>query len=615
MSTVEFTAIYVGRGASGRPSEPAQDISLGGGTQGTADRSQLPPENDPGIARAHGAVYAMRGGVSIVAEGRPRWSAGETPGARDSLALRIIDLYEKHGESLFDITGGDFSIAVVDTRRREVLLGIDRMGIRSMYFAVASGGELIFGPTGAGIAKHRLIGSTLSRQALFDFMNFHMVPSPDTVFSGVQKLRPGHIAVIGRSGVRVRRYWRPVFATSALKPVEELAVELKERLKTAVGRCDPGEKTGAFLSGGLDSSSVAGMLGVVRGSAAKTFSIGFGEEGYDELAYARVAVEHFRAEPHEQVIGPREIVDAIPLLAKGFDEPFGNSSAVPTYYCARLARSAGVTQMLAGDGGDEIFAGNGHYARHDIFEWYGRLPRLVRERILEPAVLAAIPKDAVFPFGKVRSYVEQARIPLPLRLKFYDYMFQHKAGDIFDPDFLSGVDLNHPRSLMTRVYDEPDSREILDRLLYYDWQFVLADNDLRKVNRACEMGGVEVHYPMLDDDLVDFSLQIPGSMKLRRNELRYFFKNAMADFLPREIITKTKHGFGLPFGVWLKTSKDLQDAVYASLARLRSRRIIQPGFLESIIREHREGHPSIHGYVIWDLVMLENWLSAQSVSY
>jgi asparagine synthase (glutamine-hydrolysing) len=553
--------------------------------------------------------------VHVIVEGRPGVLAGGNSGGDTSVSRRILDLYEKHGAALFDLVVGDFAVAIVDTTRGEVMLGLDRMGIRSIYFAVTSGGEVIFGPAGAGIATHALIKASLSRQALFDYMNFHMVPGPHTVFSGVQKLRPGHLAIIDGTGVKLRRYWRPIFTHSSSKSLEELSVELKKRLRAAVQRCNPSDRTGAFLSGGLDSSSVAGMLGVVQGKAAKTFTIGFGEEGYDELGFARLAVRHFQAEAHEQLIGPKDIIDAIPVLAAGFDEPFGNSSAVPTYCCARLAKSAGVDQMLAGDGGDEMFAGNGHYTRQLVFEWYRWLPRWLRERVLEAIVLPVIPEEAVFPFGKIRSYIEQARIPLPSRLRSYDYMFRHRAEDIFHPEFLDGLDLDHPRDLMRHVYEEPDTSDVLDRLLYFDWEFVLANNDLRKVGRTCEMAGIEVCYPMLDHGMIEFSLQIPSSMKIRRNELRYFYKKAMADFLPREIITKTKHGFGLPFGVWLKTSKELQDVIYASLRRLRAYGILRPEFLDGIVREHRDGHPSIHGYVIWDLVMLETWLGGRSLNF
>jgi asparagine synthase (glutamine-hydrolysing) len=194
-------------------------------------------------------------------------------------------------------------------------------------------------------------------------------------------------------------------------------------------------------------------------------------------------------------------------------------------------------------------------------------------------------------------------------------VFRHRPQELFDPEFLTGLDLDHPTIVMSHVFREPHAESVLDRLLYYDWEFVLANNDLRKVGRMCEVAGIEVQYPMLDDELVEFSMRIPAAMKIRGQELRHFYKKAMADFLPQEIIAKKKHGFGLPFGQWLKKSKPLQDLIYGSLRRLGQKGIFRQDFLDDIIRQHRDGHPSIHGYVIWDLVMLENWLAAQSASF
>jgi len=556
-------------------------------------------------------LNACEDDIHVFVEGAPRWDDG-TCGT--DAAIRILRNYRTGGEQFVESMYGSFALAIVDMRQKVVLLAVDRMGIRSLYFARGTNGEIVIGPGGGAVAGHAAIQAHIRRQALFDYMYFHMVPAPDTVFEGVTKLRPAHVVVLDTASITTRRYWDPVFQDESDMTSAALEAEVRGVLRRSVERCVPDERTGAFLSGGLDSSSVVGMLAEVSGASPRTFSIGFAADGYDESKYARIAARHFHADAHEAILTPRHIVEAVPLLATAYDEPFGNSSAVPTYFCAKLAASAGVSRLLAGDGGDEIFAGNPHYTRQLLFERYWQFPRIIREKVFERLLMPAIPAEAMFPFNKIKSYVEQARIPLPLRLRSWDYMFRQTPESIFTGEFLGDLQLDHPADVMAHVYREPRDIGTLNRLLYFDWEFVLADNDLQKVNRGCELAGVEVCYPMLDQEMLDFALRVPKKIKIRRGELRHYYKNAMTGFLPQEIIKKKKQGFGLPFGLWLKTSQELQDLVYPSLDALRDRHIFVPAFLDRVVQEHREGHASYHGYVIWDLLMLEVWLSAHDVS-
>jgi asparagine synthase (glutamine-hydrolysing) len=299
-------------------------------------------------------------------------------------------------------------------------------------------------------------------------------------------------------------------------------------------------------------------------------------------------------------------------IASIYDEPFGNSSAVPALVCARIAKSDGIDHLLAGDGGDELFAGNTRYAKQRIFELYAHLPTPLRS--LAEGMLLDSPLLAKTPLRKVQSYIQQARIPLPDRFESYNFLLRETMAAIFEPEFLRRVDPEHPFSAMREPYNRIRGAATLDRMLYLDWKFTLADNDLRKVVATCNNAGVAVSFPWLDDRVVEFSTRMPADWKMRGTKLRYFAKDALKNFLPTATITKSKHGFGLPFGQWLKTSPTLQERVYHLLGELKHRGIFQPVFLDRLVAEHRSGHAAYYGTMVWVLAMLEAWFERNDFS-
>ena len=521
-------------------------------------------------------------------------------------AKTLADYWRTVGDKAFARLTGAFSFCILDENADEAVLATDRMGTYPVTFQ-PSGRGLVFGSTADAILLHPLIKAEIVPQSLYNYVYFHMVPGPDTVYREQARLLPGEYLIYRKGRVETRRYWEMQFLESEKRPFQELKEDFLEVLRSSVREAVGGDKAGAFLSGGTDSSTIAGILSEVAGEPARTYSIGFDASGYDEMAYARIAAKHFGTRHREYYVTPDDIVAAIPQVAAIFDQPFGNSSAIPAFYCARMGRDDGLSRMLGGDGGDELFGGNSRYAKQYLFSLYEQVPRLLRKAVIEPLVFG-IPGGAALPLvSKARSYVEQASIGMPARTETYNLLEHYGAREVFTQEFLETVDPGYPSELLSEIYHQSSAKSLINRMLAFDRKFTLSDNDLPKVSKACELAGMDVAYPLISDEIVNFSLQLEPQLKLKGTQLRYFFKEALRGFLPDEIIAKQKHGFGLPFGVWLQSHKPLQDLASDSLSDLKSRHIINNRFIDKLLGQHLGEHAGYHGTMVWVLMMLEQW--------
>ncbi len=502
---------------------------------------------------------------------------------------------------------GPFAIAASDEQGR-LHLAVDRFARETLCYTVR-GGRLLASRRADTLAAS---AKALSTQALFDYVFFHAIPSPSTVFEGVNRLPPGYRARLELGAPRVEAYWTPRFEPARIEPsFDAMKAEFRRLLQAAVARELDSGKPGCFLSGGTDSSTVAGMIGLAAGRPAATFSIGFEAEGYDEMAYARIAARHFGTEHHEYYVTPDDLLRHIPEVAAAYDQPFGNSSALPAYCCARLACEKGVTRVLAGDGGDELFGGNSRYAKQRLFDHYAQVPAVLRRGLIEPVLgIGAI--GGLPGLRKVRSYVEQAREPMPLRNHLYNLVMRLGLADVFEPQFLGAVDRAAPGRRQAEVWQAATAADPLNRELAYDWRFTLAESDLPKVRETTRLAGLEVGFPMLDEELLAFSMRLPVSWKLRGGQLRWFFKEALRGFLPDEILVKKKQGFGLPFGVWATRHAGLRKLAEDSLLGLGTRGMVRADFVRSLMNERLQQHPGYYGEMIWILMMLEQWLRAHA---
>lgn len=560
-------------------------------------------------------AFAEETNIAVAIEGYPQWrdpalaAIAKTAGH----ASALLAAYRNKGPALLDILRGSFAIAIVDRGAARLLCAIDRFGVQSLCYAQPTPGVVVFGSTTDAVRAHPQATSTISLQAIFDYLYFvDRVPAPTTIYREQRKLAPGEYLLVDAGRVTTAPYWKMPYRARSTIEKSPAITELKERLRDAVGKCLAGEDTahvGAFLSGGLDSSTVVGFAASLMQDKLRTFTIGFPVDGFDEAHYAEIAAKRFGTRHEIYYLQPQDVVDVMLKAAQLYDEPFGNSSFVPAYHCARLAKEAGIDVMLAGDGGDELFAGNKRYADDAVFDHYRKLPSLLRRLILEP--MASLPgATRAGPLGKMARYVERAKRSTADRMA--DNLFGAVSpAAILCADVLAAIDVAAPLALAEAIYDAPHDASKVQRMMALDLRITLADTDLRKVVRMCDLAGVRTRFPFLDDELAEFSASLPETMLMEGGKLRQFYKDAMSGFLPDEIINKQKHGFGLPYTAFMNAHPPLRDLVCDSLTGLKAHRYFRADFLDALIASARTGSLSGHETVAWDLVVLQLWLTSR----
>ncbi len=535
--------------------------------------------------------------------------------AREGSAAAWRQAFARYGRDAAAHVSGDFAVGVrLDDGR--VFLAVDRFAVRTLCYRQV-GKRLLFAERADALAGADDAGGTDSQidpQAIFDYLYFHVIASPRTIYKDICRVPPAHCVLFENGTLTLAPYWTPVFEESAGAPFARLADEFRQLLLQATARQLDDGKAGCFLSGGTDSSTVAGMIGRVRGAPAATYSIGFAAEGYDEMAFARISARHFQTEHHEYYVTPADLVRYIPQVAAHYDQPFGNSSALPAYCCARLAREDGVGRLLAGDGGDELFGGNSRYATQRLFNAYRHVPQLVRDTALEPLLATAAAKRVPL-LRKASSYVEQASAPMPDRLQMYNLIMRLGLETTLAEPFLACIDTTAPLRQQRAVWAAAHTADATNRELAYDWRYTLAECDLPKVCGTTRLAGVEVGFPLLDTELLEFSLRLPSAYKLRGLKLRWFFKEALRGFLPDETLRKKKQGFGLPFGVWVLRDDALRRLATDSVRSLVERGILRADFVDTLFAVRLHEHPGYYGEMVWISMMLEQWLRGHAPGF
>ena len=533
---------------------------------------------------------------------------GLTGGPAGNTAALIAAAYDRFGSGFAERLQGNFSVVVWDRRERKLTAAVDRFGVnRLVYFE--NGGILLIGSRIDALMRSGEIAPDVNPRAIANFMNWGVNLAPDTIIRGVRRLPPGCALVSNGSGVRVAPYWNMRYGMEGERGEERLSRQLEQVVKEAVARqCknESLEETGAFLSGGTDSSTVVGMMARMGRGPVKAFSIGFQDERFNELSYAELAAKKFQARHYTYQVSPDDCFQALPSMVRLFDEPFGNSSAIPTYFCARLAAENGVKTLLAGDGGDELFGGNERYLTDKIFASYHSIPAALRKLAIEP-LAKLLPNSG--PLAMAKSYVRRSNLPGFERFYSYNFLYAHGMENIFEEDFVRELAGYSLLEIPGVYYNQCQAKDHLDRLLYLDVKITLGDSDLPKVTQMAELAGIQTRYPFLDAAVADFSGRIPSNLKVKGTQKRYLFKRAFRELLPQEILKKKKHGFGIPVSTWLKTDPRLRELCHDTLfsARALGRGYFRRDFLEDLVRKHEADDSTYYGDTVWTFLVLELW--------
>jgi asparagine synthase (glutamine-hydrolysing) len=511
----------------------------------------------------------------------------------------IVHAYEEWGEDAFRRLRGMFGIALWDSRDGSLLLARDRVGIKPLHFAV-TGRRLYFGSEIKSILVAEDIEPALDLEALDHYLSFLYTPRDASIFAGIRKLPPGHLLRWRNGTVDIRRYWE-LPAEQHMPGSEQEAVEaLRGVLRDAVRSHLMSEvPLGAFLSGGVDSSLVVGLMAEASSRPVRTFSIGFDDPRYDELEHARSVARHFGTDHHEFIVKPDALAIVDGLIGH-FDEPFGDSSAIPTWYVSEMARRH-VTVVLSGDGGDELFGGYERYAPHARLAAFDRWsPPATRS--VASLVWPLLPHGTI---GK--NFLRRAA--RDARGRYLDQIehFQRDEKDaLLTADVRRKIAGTDAEARLARHFDRFEGLPWHGQMMNFDFETYLPEDILTKVDRMSMAHSIESRVPLLDNTVVDFAARLPAALKIKNGRKKHLLKEAAAGLLPPAILSRRKQGFAVPVGGWFRSdSREFFSDVLLS-AKARQRGYFEPRFVERLVREHVSSRRD-HALRLWGLVVFELW--------
>ncbi|MSO55898.1 MAG: asparagine synthase (glutamine-hydrolyzing) [Acidobacteria bacterium] len=507
----------------------------------------------------------------------------------------VTHAYEEFGDACVEHFDGMFALAIWDGPRDRLLLARDRFGKKPLCYH-AAGPDFAFASELQALLVVPGVGREIDRDALGDYLAYMAVPAPRTIYRDVRKLPPAHVLVADRQGVRIQRYWSLAYEPKLQIGEDEAVERVRELLGEAVRKRLVGEvPLGAFLSGGVDSSAVVALMARASGRPVKTFSIGFDDPRYNELSHARRVAEAFNCEHHEFVVRP-DVLEMLPAMVRHFGEPFADSSAIPSWYLAKLTREH-VTVALNGDGGDEVFAGYGRHLANNLAERWSRVPEALRrptERLACTRLLAGLGGSRAARFATSAGMSRADR-------------YRAWAG-VFSADLVRELSDTVPpeEPVVPREFAAAGNLDAVDAMLAVDTRFYLPTDLLPKADITSMAHSLEVRSPLLDRDLAEFVASLPSTLKLRRLTTKYLLKKAASGMVPAVNLRRPKRGFAVPIAQWLR--RDLRDFASDHLrpSRLAAAGMFRQQAIDGLLDAHLSGARD-YAHHLWVLLMLELW--------
>jgi asparagine synthase (glutamine-hydrolysing) len=519
----------------------------------------------------------------------------------------IMALYHKYGTDCLQHLRGMFSFAIYDDKEKTLFCARDRVGKKPFKYYLDDK-IFIFASELKAILTQTDYKKEPDYVAIRHYLTFQYCPEPFTGFKNIKKLEPAHYLLIDlkTNQTKLERYWKLDYSEKLDLSIggwkEKIINKLEESVKLRMIADVP---LGAFLSGGIDSSAIIGMMSKFSPTPIKTFSIGFSEKKYDELEYAKIVAHKFKTDHTEFIVKP-EAMEILPELVRLYEEPFADSSAIPTYYLSKLTREH-VTVAMSGDGGDENFAG---YFRHTIQKLSLQLDYLRFFNKLPANIIARIPLENIKSELLSKIFLFLSYLPLAYRKRYASYMYRqnnHIENNLFTENFQKITSRENSLDLIVDKFNESATENKLDQTLYADFATYLPDDLMTKVDLASMSVALETRSPFLDHEFIELTAKIPSNLKIKNfNQTKWILKEALKDLLPDQIINRSKKGFETPLNIWLKNQmKDYSNDLLLS-ERTRNRNIFNEATVKKLL--HIQQNTSVDlSHKIWSMIILENW--------
>ncbi|HLM62314.1 MAG TPA: asparagine synthase (glutamine-hydrolyzing) [Pyrinomonadaceae bacterium] len=519
----------------------------------------------------------------------------------------IIHLYDRYGADCVQHLRGMFAFAIWDEKEKSLFIARDRVGKKPLLYSHQPNGDLIFGSEFRSLLAHPDVSREVDYQAIDNYLSYLCVPAPQTAFKQIRKLEPAHWLRWKDGQIEIKRYWQPDFSKKIKISEEEAITETTRILREATKlRMISEVPLGAFLSGGVDSSIIVALMAQESSRPIKTFSIGFEEQDYSELKYAKQVAEHIGAEYHEFVVKP-DALEVLPILVKHYGEPFADPSALATYYVSRETRKY-VTVALNGDGGDESFGGYERHLAMRLAEKYHNIPKILRQTFVEK-LIDAIPTSEIkrSRFRDAKRFVKAAALPKTERYSRWVSTYRPEDKlELYTEEFRQKISGHDCYRIFDEWFSKANGSGVLDATLLTDMMTYLPNDLLVKVDIASMAVSLEARSPFLDHQLIEFAASLPENLKVKNLELKYLLKKIAAKLVPREAIYRRKMGFGVPVSHWFRGEmKDFVKQILLS-EKFAGRGICNPKYVERLVNEHIEAKED-HGWKLWILIMLELW--------